>query len=90
VQHGAIFGDVDVCPVEHRVAALLEVGGVGEVDQQFQGVAVDAVFAVVDIQITDGEVEFAAAIGVFVEECAQMRLADLAVVLLQRTPCRGR
>src|SRR6185437_14610016 len=90
VQHGPVFRDVDVRPVEHRVAVALEVGRAGEVDQQFQRVAVDAVFAVVDIEIADGEVEIAAAIGVFVEEITQMRLADLPVMLLQRTPCRGR
>ena len=61
-----------------------------QIDQQPQRLAVDPVFAVVDVQVADGDVELAAAVRVLVEELAQMGLADLAVVLLQRTPCRGR
>ena len=52
------------------VAALFEVGGPGQVDQQPQRVAGDAVFAVVDVEVADAEGEFAAAIGIVVEELA--------------------
>ena len=75
---------------EHRVAVPLELGRVRQIDQQPQRVAGDAVLGVVDVQVADGDVELAAAVRVLVEELAQMGLTDLAVVLLQRTPCRGR
>ena len=70
VQHRAILRGVDVHAGEHLVAALLEVGSPGQVGEQFQGLAVDAVFAVVDIKVADGEAELAAAVGVVGEEFA--------------------
>ena len=66
------------------VAALLELGGAGQVGQQLQGFPVDAVFAVVDVEVADGDVEFAAAVGVRVEEFTQVGAYDLVVVLAQR------
>ena len=70
VQHRAILRGVDVHTGEHLVAALLEVGGPGQVEQQLQRVSGDAVFAVVDVEIADGDGELAAAIGIVVEELA--------------------
>ena len=57
---------------EHLVATLLEVGGTGQVDEQVQGLAGDAVFAVVDVEVADGDGELAAAIGIVGEELAQV------------------
>ena len=90
VQHRAILRDVDVYAGEHLVATLLELGGAGQVGQQLQGFPVDAVFAVVDVEVADGDVEFAAAVWVLGEEFTQVGAHDLVVVLAQRLPCRGR
>jgi hypothetical protein len=49
---------------EHLVAAPLELGGASQVGQQLQRFPVDAVFAVVDVVVADGDVEFAAAVWV--------------------------
>ncbi len=53
---------------EHLIAAVFEVGRPGKVDQQFQRLAGYAVFAVVDVQVADRHSEFAAAIGIVIEE----------------------
>ena len=90
VQHRAVLRGVDVRPGEHRVAVLFEVGRPGQVDQQLQRLAADAVFAVVDVQVTDVEGEFPAAIGIVVEELAQVGFADLIVMPAQSAPRRGR
>ena len=73
---------------EHRVAALFEVGRPGQVGQQLDGLTGDAVFAVVDVEVADGDRQFAAAVGIVVEELAQMGVPDLSVVLAQRIPLR--
>ena len=86
VQHGAVLGGVDVLAGEHRVAALLEVGGPGEVDEQFQRLAGDPVLAVVDVQVADGQGQFGATLGVLGEELAKVRVADLRVMALQCMP----
>ena len=73
---------------EHRVALGLQAGRLRQVDQQFERLAGDAVLAVVDVEITDGQGELAAAVGVLVEELAQVFLADLVVMSDQRVPRR--
>ena len=70
VQYRAVLRGVDVHPGEHLVAALFEVGRPGQVDQQSQRLAGDAMFAVVDVEVADVQGEFAAAIGIVVEELA--------------------
>ena len=86
VQHGAVLRGVDVHAGEHRVAALLEVGGLGQVDQQSRRLAGDPVLAVVDVEVADGQRQLAAALGVLGEELAQVLVADLIVMPLQRVP----
>ena len=70
VQHRAILRGVDVNAGEHLVAALFQVGRPGQVDQQPQRLAGDAVLAVVDVEVADADGELAAAIGIVVEELA--------------------
>ena len=71
---------------EHRVAALLEPGRAGQVDQQLQRLAGDPVLAVVDVEIADGQRQLGAALGVLGEQLAQVFLADLVVMSLQGLP----
>ena len=66
---------------------LLEAGGAGEVDQQFQRLPGDPVLAVVDVEVADRQRQFGAAVGVLGEELAQMFLADLVVMPGQGLPC---
>jgi hypothetical protein len=66
---------------EHLVASPLELGGTSQVGQQVQGFPVDAVFAVVDVEVADGDGEFAAAVWVLGEEFTQVGAYDLVVVL---------
>ena len=58
----------------------------GQVDQQLQRLAGDAVLAVVDVEVADGERQLAAALGIFGEQLAEMFVADLVVMALQGLP----
>ena len=66
VQHRAVLRGVDVHAGEHCVAALLQACRAGQVDQQLQRLAGDAVLAVVDVEITDRQHQLGPAGGVFV------------------------
>ena len=87
VQHRAVLRGVDVHAGEHRVAALLQSGGAGQVDEQLQRLPRDPVLAVVDVQVADRQRQLGAAPGIFVEELAKVFLADLVVMPLQGAPC---
>jgi hypothetical protein len=86
VQHGAVLGRVDVHAGEHRVAVLLQAGGAGQIHQQRQGLAGDAVLAVVDVEISYGHGQFGAPGGILCEKFTQVFLADLVAMTLQRLP----
>ncbi len=74
---------------QHGVAVLFEVGGAGEIDKQRQRLPGDAVLAVVDVQVADGQRELAATGGIFVEKkLAEVFPGDLVVVATQRVPFR--
>lgn len=74
---------------EHRVAPPLEVRGLGQIDQQRQRFAGDPVLAVVDVEITHGKGELAAAVGILGEELAEVFAGDLVVMATQRVPFRA-
>ena len=86
VQHRAVLRGVDVDAGEHRVAALLQSGGAGQVEQQLQRLPGDPVLAVVDVEVADRQCQLGAAGGVFGEELAQVFVADLVVMPLQGLP----
>lgn len=73
---------------EHLVATLFEVGRPGQIDQQRQRLAGDAVFAVVDVEIADADGELPAATRIVGEELAKMGVSDLIVMSAQGVPCR--
>ena len=89
VQHRTVLGGVDVLTGEHPIASGLKTGRLGQRDEQFYGLGGDAVLAVVDVEVTDGQRHIATAIGVFVEELPQVFGADLVVMAGQCIPGGG-
>ncbi len=73
---------------EHGVAAGLEIGRLGQVDEQFQRLPGDPVLAVVDVEITDGQRQLAATCGILVEQLAEVFRTDLIVMSDQCVPRR--
>ena len=54
MQHGAVFGDVDLLAGEHGGGAAFEIGGPGQPFQQVHGDGIDGAFRPVDQQIAVG------------------------------------
>ena len=50
VQHGPFFGDIDRFATEHGIDAVAQSAGLGQTDQQLNGLVGDAVFGVVEIK----------------------------------------
>ena len=86
VEDGAVLGDVDVLAGEHRVAALGDAALARPARQQHQRLVGDPVLGVVEEEAGALGDQALAAAGVLGEELAQVPLADLAVVVLQRLP----
>ena len=89
VQHGAVLGVVDLCPLEHHGAPVLDVGMPGEIEQQPHGAGVDAVLAVVEQQILEPQRQLAEALGVGREQVAQAGAGHVLRMSLQRLPGGG-
>ncbi len=51
MQHGAVFGRVDVVAAEHGVPALLDVGGPGQRHEEAQRLVRDTVLGVVEAEV---------------------------------------
>ncbi|CPU45654.1 Uncharacterised protein [Mycobacteroides abscessus] len=88
VQHRTVLGGVDMRPGEHGVAAPLQIGRLGQIDQQRQGFAIQPVLAVIDIQITDGDGQLASPGRILGEELSQVSGGDLLVMSFQCLPRR--
>ncbi len=86
MQHGAVFGDVDLVAAEHRVDARAQPGFVGEFEQQLERLVGDAVLRVVEKEARGFGGEPRAALRIIGEELAQMRAADLLAVGRERLP----
>ena len=71
---------------EHRVAALLQAGRAGQVDQKSQRFPSHPVLAVVDVEVADGQRQFPAPVGVLGEELSQVHVGDVGVVAGQCLP----
>ena len=48
VQHGAVLGEVDLVPAEHGINAVAQAGFLGQLHEQLEGPAGDAVLGVVE------------------------------------------
>jgi hypothetical protein len=88
MQHRAVFGDVDLLAGEHPVAPAFDIGGLREVEQQPQRLAVDALLGGVDQQIVEPIAVAGETIGLGAEEVAQMPAARGFRMRLQRLPGR--
>ena len=87
VQHGAVFGDVDLVAAEHGVDARAQAGFLGQLHEQPERLVGDAVLRVVEIDARPPRRSGARRAGIVGEELAQMQLPDLLVVGL-RAPSR--
>ncbi|SKZ30699.1 Uncharacterised protein [Mycobacteroides abscessus subsp. abscessus] len=86
MQDRAVFGGVDVHACEHVVAVLFEICFTREREEELDGLGVDAVFGVVDVQITDVDGELAPTGGVVGEQLPEMAFGEDRLVSLQRLP----
>ena len=91
VQHGAVFGVVDVHAGVHGLGALVELDGLGEVCEQLQGFRLDQVLGQVEVQVARVEAQLLDALGVIGEPLLEADAfgLQLIVVLLQCGPLRG-
>src|SRR3954471_14242784 len=89
MEDGAVLRDVDVLAAEHRVAPLGHALFVGELPKQPQRLVGDPVLGVVEEEAGALADQAGASIGVLGEQPPEVPPRDLAVVLLQRLPCRA-
>ncbi len=89
VEHGAVLGDVDAIAAEHRGGPLGEPGFLSQLEQEPDRLVRDAVLRVVEVQAGACGGEALAPGRVLREEVAQVEVADLGVVGLERLPGRA-
>ena len=89
VQDGTVLGHVDLLAREHRVDAGPETGGVGQRQEEADGLVGQAVLRVVEVQAVDLEGEPLAARAVLREQLAEVHVLDRLVVRLERLPFGG-
>ena len=87
VQDGPVLGDVDLLPGEHLVAVLLQTDFLGELNQVFQRLVIDAVLRVIEIESAGLGRQALSACGVGGKEFLQRRLGDLITVRGEGFPC---
>jgi hypothetical protein len=88
VEHRAVLGDVDPVAAEHRLPPLGEPRLLGEVDQEANRLVRRTVLRVVEVEAGAFSGETLATCGVVGEQVTEVELADLCVMLLERTPRR--
>src|SRR5229473_3529947 len=86
MQDGALLGDVDLITGKHRVDAFAQAGFLSQSQQEAHRLVRDAMLRVVEVKACGLDREALAAPRIFAEERAQMNVADLLVVILQRFP----
>ena len=87
VEDGPVLGDVNLLPGEHFVAVRLQTDFLGELNQVFQRLVIDAVLGIVEIESAGFRSETFAAFRVSVEEFLDRRLGDLITVRGEGFPC---
>jgi len=65
---------------EHRVASCLDAGLAGQVDEQRESLAADAMLAVVDVKITGVDRQLSPAGWIVLEEFSQVNAFDVGVM----------
>ena len=85
-EHGSVLGHVDLLTGEHRVDPRPQSAPLGEGEEQPQGLGLDPVLRVVEVDVADLGREARGAPGVGREEVAQVDVADLRVMGAERLP----
>ena len=88
VQDGAVLGDVDLLAPEHGVDAVAEAGPLRERDEEAEGLVGDAVLGVVEVDAVDLDGQALAAVGIVGEQVAEVDVAQLVEVRVERAPLR--
>ena len=86
MEHGAVLGDVDPVAAEHRGGPLGEPGFSSQLEQEPDRLVGDPVLRVVEVEAGAFGGEALAARRVLGEEVAEVEVADLGVVVLERLP----
>ncbi|MNF82658.1 hypothetical protein D3C84_649690 [compost metagenome] len=90
MQHGAAFGHVDLVAVEHGVDGAAQIGLLGQIDEQLEGLLGDQVLGVVDQDVAlIGEGELVETLGILGEQIFQPGLFVRCKVGFQRLPGLG-
>ena len=90
MQNGPVFRQVDLVSPEHGVDTFAQTGLLGEATQQRNGLFVDAIFRVIEIDANRFRRQALAACRVIGEERAEMQPSDRPEVVLERLPCLAR
>ena len=90
MEDGAVLGDVDVRACPHGVDSFPQAGPLGDGDEKGDGVPGQAVLGVVEMEIGGVQGERPAAGRVLREEVPEVDVSQLAVVVQQGLPFRGR
>ena len=85
MQDRAVLGDVDRLAGEHGVAALLDLGRLGQRQQAGHHLVVDQVLGIVEQEIVEAGGELGEAAGIVGEALAQRRGGDGGPVRFQRS-----
>ena len=89
VEDGALFRDVDFVAAEHGVDARAQAGLLGQLQQERERFAGDAMLRIIEIDADGLDGHSLAARSVVSEEFSEMQLADLRVVGFERFPSRA-
>ena len=86
MQHRAVLGGVDLLTGEHAIAPGLQIGGSGEVEQEANGLAIDALLGEVDQQVVEAQAIAIEPVGLGLEQLAQMPPPFRARMRLEGSP----
>ena len=89
VQHGAIFGDVDLLAAEHRLDPRLQSGFLRQLQQQLERFVGDAVLRVIQEQSGGLEGHSLPALGIGGEQFLEVQAFDFPVMRRERFPGRA-
>jgi len=89
VQHGAVFGHVDLPAGEHGFDAFSQAALLRQGEEPLQGLVSDAVLGIVEVEADRFSGKPGATLGIIGEELAEVHVGDRAVMLLQRPPGRA-
>jgi hypothetical protein len=87
MQHGAIFGHVDLVAAKHRVDTLAQVALLSQLQQQLQRLICDSMLGIVEVKPQVIDDQAVAASRVLVEKVAQVNRLNSFGVFAQFVPC---